>query len=106
MRIIIPVAGVGTRLRPHTHSLPKPLIQVAGKPIIAHVLDPVVPLEPEEVIFVVGYKGDQIRDYVTANYQFKTKFVQQDKLLGLGYALNLAVRDIDGGELLILLALR
>jgi len=103
MRIIIPVAGVGTRLRPHTHSLPKPLIRVAGKPIIAHVLDPVVPLEPEEVIFVVGYKGDQIRDYVTTNYQFKTKFVQQDKLLGLGYAMNLAVRDIEDGEVLILL---
>jgi glucose-1-phosphate thymidylyltransferase len=103
MRIVIPVAGSGTRLRPHTYSHPKPLLLVGGKPIIAHLLDPVVKLDPDEVIFVIGYRGQQVREYVEANYSFKATFVEQDKLLGLGYALNLAIQRIDSGEVLVLL---
>ena len=103
MRVVIPAAGAGTRLRPHTHSLPKPLLHVGGRPIIAHLLDPVVKLDPEEVVFVVGSQGDRIREYVRDNYTFRSAFVRQTELLGLGYALNLAIRDIPGGELLVLL---
>jgi glucose-1-phosphate thymidylyltransferase len=103
MKVVIPVAGAGKRLRPQTHSQPKPLLQVGGKPIIAHLLDPIVKLGPEEVIFVIGYRGQQVRAYVEKNYQFKATFVQQDKLLGLGYAINLAIRDLPPGELLIVL---
>jgi glucose-1-phosphate thymidylyltransferase len=103
MRVVIPVAGAGTRLRPHTHSLPKPLLRVGHKPILAHLLDPVVKLEPEEVIFVIGFRGNQIREYVANNYDFKATFIEQDKLLGLGYALNMAVRDIDSGDLMVIL---
>lgn len=103
MRIIIPVAGAGTRLRPHTITLPKPLLSVAGKPIIAHILDPLVALSPEEVILVVGFKGAMIEEYVKEKYQFKSKFVRQDKLLGLGYAINLALNDIADGPVLIIL---
>ncbi len=103
MRVVIPVAGAGKRLRPHTYSQPKPLLHVGGKPIIAHLLDPVVKLKPEEVIFVIGFRGDQIRQYVEANYSFKATFIRQDKLLGLGYALNLAIRDIPDGDLLVVL---
>jgi len=103
MRVVIPVAGAGIRLRPHTYSQPKPLLHVGGKPIIAHLLDPVVKLDPEEVIFIIGFRGQQIREYVEVNYSFKATFVQQDKLLGLGYALNLAIRDIPDGDLLVVL---
>ena len=103
MRVVIPVAGSGTRLRPHTYSQPKPLLRVGDRPIIAHLLDPVVRLEPEEVVFVVGYMGECIREYVEANYSFKATFVQQDKLLGLGYAIDVAVRAIPDGDLLVLL---
>jgi glucose-1-phosphate thymidylyltransferase len=103
MRVVIPVAGSGTRLRPHTYSQPKPLLHVGNKPIIAHLLDPVVRLEPEEVIFVVGYMSERIREYVEANYSFKATFVPQDKLLGLGYAVDVALRAISGGDLLVLL---
>lgn len=103
MRVVIPVAGAGKRLRPHTYSQPKPLLHVGGKPIIAHLLDPVVKLDPDEVIFVIGFRGDQIKEYVEANYSFKATFVQQDKLLGLGYALNLAIRDLPDDQLLIVL---
>jgi glucose-1-phosphate thymidylyltransferase len=103
MRVVIPVAGAGKRLRPHTHSQPKPLLHVGGKPIIAHLLDPVVKLDPEEVIFVIGFRGLQIKQYVVENYSFKSTFVEQDKLLGLGYALNLAIRDLPEDDLLVVL---
>ena len=103
MKVIIPVAGEGTRLRPHTFSAPKPLLSVAGKPILAHVLDPVLPLNPEEVIFVVGYKGDMIERWVRDNYSFPVQFVTQDKLLGLGYAVNMAMQFVTDEPLLIIL---
>ena len=103
MKVVIPVAGAGKRLRPHTHSQPKPLLPVGGKPIIAHLLDPIVKLDPEEVIFVIGYRGQQVREFVEKNYRFKATFVQQDRLLGLGYAVNLGIRDLPPGELLIVL---
>jgi len=103
MKIIIPVAGVGKRLRPHTHSLPKPLLAVAGKPVLAHILDQVVGLNPDEVVFIVGYRGDEIRRWVAENYSFPSRFVRQDKLLGLGYALNLGLDEVDAGPVLVIL---
>jgi glucose-1-phosphate thymidylyltransferase len=103
MRVVIPVAGSGTRLRPHTYSQPKPLLEVGGKPIIAHLLDPIVKLQPEEIIFVIGYMGERIQQYVRANYRVKTTFIPQDRLLGLGYALHRAVSTIKSGDVLVVL---
>jgi glucose-1-phosphate thymidylyltransferase len=103
MRVVIPVAGAGTRLRPHTYSMPKPLLHVAGRPILSYLLDPVVRLDPEEVIFVTGYRAEQLETYVRENYSFKATFVPQDKLLGLGYALNVGVEHIIDGDLLVIL---
>lgn len=103
MKVVIPVAGVGARLRPHTNTIPKPLLEVAGKPILAHILDPLKSLDIEEIIFVIGHLGDQIEAYVTESYSFKSSFVEQDKLLGLGYAVNLALSSSDNSELLIIL---
>lgn len=103
MKVVIPVAGAGTRLRPHTHALPKPLLRVGDKPILAHLLDPVMKLDPEEVIFVIGFRGEMIREFVESNYRFKASFVEQDRLLGLGYALDMAVREIDDGDLMVIL---
>ncbi len=103
MKVVIPVAGAGTRLRPHTFSQPKPLLEVGGKPIIAHLLDPIVKLQPEEIIFVIGYMGERIQQYVRQNYSVKTTFIPQAKLLGLGYALYQAVSDIDSGDVLVVL---
>jgi glucose-1-phosphate thymidylyltransferase len=59
MKAIIPLAGFGTRLRPHTYTKPKPLINVAGKPVLGHLLDKITGLGIEEYIFVVGYLGEQ-----------------------------------------------
>src|SRR3990172_5381850 len=100
MKIVIPVAGVGARLKPHTHTIPKSLLEIAGQPILKHILDPLKILKPSEVIFVVGYKGDQIRDYVKKNYKFKATFVEQDKLLGLGYAVWLAMPKVGQSDVL------
>ena len=103
LKIIVPVAGVGSRLQPHTFTLPKPLISVAGKPILAHIVDPLLELEPEEIIFVVGHLGDQIIDYVKSNCDVKATFIEQTDLLGLGFAIHLALHDISGGPLLVVL---
>ncbi|MDD3733044.1 MAG: sugar phosphate nucleotidyltransferase [candidate division Zixibacteria bacterium] len=103
MKVIIPVAGVGTRLRPHTYTTPKPLLYVAGKPVLEHVLQPILELRPEEVIFVVGYLGELIKRYVEDNFSFKARFIKQDELLGLGYAVNLALKDVNEGPVMVVL---
>jgi len=103
MKVIIPVAGTGTRLKPHTLTLPKPLLHIAGKTILDYLLAPITQLKPEEVVFVIGYKGDMIESYVRRNYSFRATFVRQDKLLGLGYALHMALSGLDDGPLLVLL---
>lgn len=90
MKAIIPVAGIGTRLRPHTHTAPKVLLPVAGKPMLAHILDELTSLGIDEITFIVGYKGEMIRDYVTANFSFKANFVEQPEMKGLGHAISLA----------------
>lgn len=90
MKAIIPVAGIGTRLRPHTHTAPKVLLPVAGKPMLAHILDELVSLGFDEVTFIIGYKGEMIRDYVTSTYKFKSNFVEQSEMKGLGHAISLA----------------
>jgi len=103
LRVIIPVAGVGTRLQPHTHTVPKPLLPVAGKPILAHIVDPLVALKPKEMLFVVGHLGHQIKKYIDKNYDIPVRYIQQDELLGLGFAILLALREMDDGPILVVL---
>ena len=64
MKIIIPVAGIGSKLRPHTHTQPKALVPVAGKPILSHIVDYLIEGGNKEFIFIIGYLGDKIEDYV------------------------------------------
>jgi glucose-1-phosphate thymidylyltransferase len=103
VHVIIPAAGFGTRLRPHTWSKPKPLVSVAGKPILGHVLDSISPLNPEQVVFVTGYLGDQIEAYVRAQYDFPTAFVQQPEMKGQAHAISLT-RDHVSGPVLVAFA--
>jgi glucose-1-phosphate thymidylyltransferase len=98
MKAIIPVAGIGTRLRPHTHTVPKVLLHVAGKPILGHILDIVEQLNINQVVLIVGFLGDQIVEYVKKNYKFKCKFIEQRELKGLGYAINMASGEIKDDE--------
>ncbi len=85
-KAVIPAAGEGRRLKPHTHTTPKILLQVAGKPIIGHIMDRLVPARPDEVCVVVGAQGDQIRDYLETNYSCRFSFVTQENPRGLGDA--------------------
>lgn len=101
MKVIIPLAGFGTRLRPHTYSKPKPLVNVAGKPVLGHILDKLVGLDLEEVIFIVGYLGEQIRTYVEANYHFPTRYIEQKELLGQAHAIWLAREHVQDDVLII-----
>lgn len=103
MKAIIPVAGEGTRLRPHTHTTPKVLVNVAGRPILGHILEKLTAIGVDEVVLVVGYRGQQVTDYVTSEYDFKVHVVRQEKLLGLGHAIYLAREHLTGGPALIAL---
>jgi len=103
MKAIIPVAGTGTRLRPFTSTVPKPLLPVAGKPILAHILDSLLDGGVDEFIIVVGYMGNRIREFVESKYSIPIKFVEQEKLLGLGYAVHLGLKEVGDEPVLIAL---
>jgi glucose-1-phosphate thymidylyltransferase len=88
MKAVIPVAGAGTNLRPHTYTQPKPLIPVAGKPIIAFIIDSLIEAGVNEFVFVIGYLGEKIKLYVEGNYPgIKSEWVHQENRLGLGHAI-------------------
>jgi glucose-1-phosphate thymidylyltransferase len=101
VKAIIPAAGIGSRLRPHTHTLPKALLHVAGKPIIGHILDHLVELGVGEAVIVIGAFGDKTKEYVKKNYQLKTTFVEQKKRQGLGHSLYLAMQATEPEPVLI-----
>lgn len=103
MRAIVPVAGYGTRLRPHTHTLPKALMPVAGKPILGHILDELVDIGVEEVVLVVGHLGEKIEAYVRENYRVRAHFVRQEQPLGNGHAIYVARASLEGEPVLIML---
>ena len=101
MKVIIPLAGFGTRLRPHTYTKPKPLISVAGKAVLGHILDKLAGVEMEEIIFILGYLGDQIRDYVAVHYDFPARYLEQADLKGQAHAISLAKGHVSGPVLII-----
>ncbi len=101
MKVIIPLAGFGTRLRPHTFTKPKPLVNVAGKPVLGHILDKLEGLDIEEIVFITGYLGDQIEAYVSAHYDFPARYVEQKELKGQAHALYLARDHVQGPVLII-----
>jgi glucose-1-phosphate thymidylyltransferase len=98
MKVVLPMAGFGTRLRPLTWSKPKPLVQVAGKAILGHVLDMFCNLaELDEVIFITGFLGDQVQEYVQRVFpDVHARYVEQKDLLGQSQALWLAKDFIQG----------
>lgn len=103
IRAIIPVAGIGTRLRPHTYTLPKVLLNVAGKPILGHILDRIKLEGISKVTFIVGYLGDKVKEFVEENYNFDAEFINQDEQKGLGHAIYIAKETFGQDELLIIL---
>lgn len=101
VNVIIPVAGLGTRLRPQTWSKPKPLVSVAGKPVLGHVLDRLAVLDLAKVVFVTGYLGDQIEAYVRKNYDFDASFVSQREQLGQSHAVHMAREEVTGPTVIV-----
>lgn len=102
MKVIIPLAGFGKRMRPYTWSRAKPLLHVAGKTVIGHLLDLMSDITTEEVIFVIGYKGEQIEAWIREHYpHLDSHFVVQEELLGQAHALWLCRDFMDEGELVI-----
>ncbi len=104
MRAIIPVAGVGSRLRPHTYAIPKVLLNVAGKPILYHILDKISGEGINEATIIIGHMGDMIREHLTKAYpKFKFDFIEQEERHGLGHAIYLAKHTIGNDPILIIL---
>lgn len=88
MKAIIPVAGAGTQLRPLTYTQPKPLIPVAGKPIISYIIDQMVDIGVTDFVFVIGYLGEKIKDYLAeAHPKIEKTYVYQHERQGLGHAI-------------------
>jgi glucose-1-phosphate thymidylyltransferase len=104
MKAIIPVAGAGTKLRPHTYTQPKALIPLAGKTVLSIIVDQLKDGGITEFIFIVGYLGEKIQDYVHAQYpDLKAHFIFQNDRQGIGHAIKLARNVVNGDEALIVL---
>ncbi|MBS1621353.1 MAG: NTP transferase domain-containing protein [Bacteroidetes bacterium] len=104
MKAVIPVAGAGTKLRPHTYTQPKALIPLAGKTVLSFIVDPLVEAGINEFIFIVGYLGDKIQDYVQAKYPgLKTHFIRQTDRQGVGHAIRLAKSIVNNDEIFVVL---
>lgn len=104
MKAIIPVAGAGTKLRPHTYTQPKALIPIAGKTILSFIVDQLREAGIHEFIFIVGYLGEKIQDYVKQTYpDLTTHFVFQNERQGTGHAIELTKTIVDGDEVFVVL---
>jgi glucose-1-phosphate thymidylyltransferase len=90
MQVIVPLAGKGTRLRPHTHLVPKPLVRVAGRPVMDWVMDRLEGLDVHELIIITGHLKEQVESYVRTHYRYPARFVEQRVQDGTAGAINLA----------------
>jgi glucose-1-phosphate thymidylyltransferase len=101
MKVIVPVAGKGTRLLPLTKTVPKPLIRVAGRPVMDYVMDQVGQLDVEELIIITGHLKDRVEQYVREHYHFPARFVEQKVQDGTASAVDLARPFVNGPVLII-----
>lgn len=94
MKAIIPVAGLGTRLLPHTKTVQKSLLPIAGKPTIDYIVEPLLKNGIVDITFIIGYLGHQIVDYMKS-FNGNFTFVEQKEQLGLGHAILQGLDDSD-----------
>ncbi|UCH11599.1 MAG: NTP transferase domain-containing protein [Fidelibacterota bacterium] len=102
MRAIIPIAGEGTRLRPHTQKRQKALLPVGGTPVLDHVLTPLREAGVKRVSLVIGCLGDQVREHMLRYDDLQVTFIEQPQQLGLGEAVFLALKDEDEPIVIVL----
>jgi glucose-1-phosphate thymidylyltransferase len=89
--VVMPVAGKGTRLRPHTHVTPKPLLKVGDKPVMAYILDDLRSLGVHEAVLITGHLKEKVEAYMAAEYaDFHAEFVEQKEQNGTADAIRLA----------------
>ena len=104
MKAIIPVAGAGTKLRPHTYTQPKALIPLAGKTILSIIIDQLKEAGITDFIFIIGYLGEKIQDYVQANYpELNVYFIKQNERQGTGHAIEITKELVGNDEMFIVL---
>lgn len=102
MKVIIPLAGKGTRLRPHTHVTPKPMLRIAGKPVIDYVMDDLAKLGGvDEIIYITGHLKEKVEEYTRARYPWKSVFVEQVEQKGTADAIRLARPHVDQPVMII-----
>lgn len=90
MQVIIPLAGKGTRLRPHTRLVPKPMLKVGGRPVMDWVMDRLEALDVSELIFITGHLKEQVEQYARNRYRYPSRFIEQKVQDGTAGAVNLA----------------
>jgi glucose-1-phosphate thymidylyltransferase len=97
MQAIVPAAGEGTRLRPLTADRPKGLVEVAGKPILTHCFESLLAAGIDDIVVVVGYRGDDIVESYGEEFRgVPLTYTWQDERLGLGHAVSLAEEHVSG----------
>lgn len=101
MQVIIPLAGKGTRLRPHTHLVPKPLLKVAGRTVMDWVMDRLKGLDVTELIFITGHLKEQVEEFARTRYKIPSRFIEQKIQDGTAGAINLARPFVKGPVLII-----
>ncbi len=101
MKVILPVAGKGTRLLPITRHTPKPLIREAGRPVLDYVMDKLDGLDVEELIFITGHLKEQIESFVKDRYAIPSRFVEQKVQDGTAGAVALGRDYVDGPVLIV-----
>ncbi len=102
MKVIIPAAGVGSRLRPYTYTLPKTLLPIAGKPILEYIIDQVMTWGATKLTIIHGHLGDEIRKFVTGRYDLEIDLRLQKPQRGLGHAIYTGIDPNDEDVLIIL----
>ncbi|MHB1864140.1 MAG: sugar nucleotidyltransferase [Gemmatimonadaceae bacterium] len=102
MKVIIPLAGKGTRLRPHTHVTPKPMLRIAGKPVIDYVMDDLQRLGGvEQVVYITGHLKEKVEAYARGKYPFDSVFIEQQVQDGTAGAVALAGPYVDQPVLIV-----
>jgi glucose-1-phosphate thymidylyltransferase len=101
VKVIVPLAGKGTRLLPLTKRVPKPLVRVAGRPVMDYVMDALRGLDVAELIVITGHLKDVVERYIAGHYGVKARFVEQKTLDGTAGAINLARPYVDCPVLII-----
>ena len=104
MKAVIPVAGVGSKLRPHTHTQPKSLVPVADNTILGHIIEKILEAGITDFVFIIGYLGEKVERYVRKKYShINAEFVVQQPREGLGHALWVARHTYENDDSVLIM---